>query len=143
MKRRGRWIRLQYTPTAEVLGQLTGGIAHEFNNILAATPGYVTLARNRPDTSADPKLIRYLQQMVTAGERGRDLVRQMLAFAQPPGAAGEVIAAQPVIAGTCQMLGTYLPAGIAVADERPTQLTPVIGHAGDLRHWSPTSPGRR
>ena len=126
-------LQLQRTLKAEALGQLSGGIAHEFNNILASTLGFAALAQNRPATLNDTKLGHYLTQIVTAGERGRDLVKQMLAFAQPPSGAGETIDARQVIADTCQMLGTALPAGITLSVELSAPLAPVIGNAGDLR----------
>jgi PAS domain S-box-containing protein len=68
----------------QAIGTLANGIAHDFNNILAAIVGYAEMALYQaPDHSAQ----KYnLQRVLQAGERARQLVRQILAFSrQTPG----------------------------------------------------------
>lgn len=68
----------------EAIGRLAGGIAHDFNNILTSILGYGEMARNRVAKAGDgdPALVRQLDTIVQAGERGRDLVGQILAFSR-------------------------------------------------------------
>lgn len=66
----------------ETMGQLTGGITHAFNNMLAAMMGYIDLALMRYGHS-DPALARYLEQSHSAGMRARDLAARLLAFGRP------------------------------------------------------------
>ena len=62
------------------LGRLTGGLAHDFNNILTVVIGNLAaLAEARP---ADPALGEYVQPALDAARRGADLVRGLLSFAR-------------------------------------------------------------
>lgn len=64
----------------ESLGRLTGGLAHDFNNILTVVIGNLAaLAEARP---ADPALGEYVQPALDAARRGADLVRGLLSFAR-------------------------------------------------------------
>jgi PAS domain S-box-containing protein len=64
----------------EAIGTLAGGIAHDFNNILSGLIGYTQLALfdldDRPDTQ------KKLRQVLLAGERAADLVKQILSFSR-------------------------------------------------------------
>ena len=64
----------------ESVGRLAGGIAHDFNNILAVILGYaeILLSELPRELTASGEI----QEIVTAGERARDLVRQLLAFSR-------------------------------------------------------------
>ncbi|MFZ5569916.1 MAG: response regulator [Thermodesulfobacteriota bacterium] len=64
----------------ESIGTLAGGIAHDFNNILAAIIGYTELAMMDIEGGKQP--LNSLRAIYTAGERARDLVRQILTFAR-------------------------------------------------------------
>jgi two-component system cell cycle sensor histidine kinase/response regulator CckA len=64
------------------VGTLAGGVAHEFNNLLAGIQGYATLSIREPGV---PDTVReFLEQIVHLSERAADLTRQLLAFARKP-----------------------------------------------------------
>jgi PAS domain S-box-containing protein len=64
----------------EALGQLTGGVAHDFNNILAAIQGsYRLLDRH---VAANPKAAELVGHGMRAAERGAKLIAQLMAFAR-------------------------------------------------------------
>lgn len=75
-------IQLIQTQKMESIGQLTAGIAHDFNNILASVLGFSELSLMKLGDS-QPKVTDYLNQVVVAGRRARDLISQMLAFSRP------------------------------------------------------------
>ncbi|MDO9225077.1 MAG: PAS domain S-box protein [Pseudomonadota bacterium] len=107
--------QLQQAQKMEALGQLTGGIAHDFNNILAAVLGFAKLALRRHAPDPNSELAEYLREVVTAGERARDLVARMLTFSRSqPGRVAQPLAAQPLIKEAMKMLTATIPAGIRI-----------------------------
>ena len=64
----------------EAIGQLTGGMAHDFNNILQVVQANLELMK--ADVSADPEMLARLQTAMAAAERGARLTHQLLAFAR-------------------------------------------------------------
>ena len=75
-------LQLMQTQKMEAIGQLTAGVAHDFNNILASILGFTELSLMRVSLE-DEKMNDYLTQVITAGKRAQDLVAQMLAFSRP------------------------------------------------------------
>lgn len=63
----------------KAIGNLTGGVAHDFNNILAVISGNLELLE---DTITDPLAHGYLQTSQHAVKLGADLTQQLLAFAR-------------------------------------------------------------
>ncbi len=72
--------QLQQAQRIESIGRLAGGIAHDFNNILVPILGYSELLFNI--TAPDDKIRDYIEPIIEAGERARDIVRQLLAFSR-------------------------------------------------------------
>ena len=72
--------QLQQAQKIESIGMLAGGIAHDFNNILSSILGYTELALC--DVPKGTLTEGNLQEVLTAGRRARDLVKQILAFAR-------------------------------------------------------------
>jgi two-component system cell cycle sensor histidine kinase/response regulator CckA len=64
------------------VGTLAGGIAHEFNNLLAGIQGYATLALR--DRHVPPQVRNFLDDIVKLSDRAANLTRQLLAFARKP-----------------------------------------------------------
>jgi PAS domain S-box-containing protein len=62
------------------LGRLAGGIAHDFNNMLTPVIGYSDMLLKKGGSLDDPKARRKLEQILAAGNKARDLTRQLLAM---------------------------------------------------------------
>ena len=60
----------------EILGKMTGNVAHEFNNILAIVGGYLDLLRLR--VQEDEKISLYLDRIQKAVESGSKMIKQLL-----------------------------------------------------------------
>jgi CheY-like chemotaxis protein len=72
--------QLRQSQKMEAIGSLAGSIAHDFNNILSIVLGYAETALD--ELKADDPVRADVQQIATAGERARDLTRQLLAFSR-------------------------------------------------------------
>jgi PAS domain S-box-containing protein len=72
--------QLRQAVKMEAIGTLAGGIAHDFNNILAAILGYGEMAREQ--LSEDDQVAQDIAQIIKAGNRAKDLVKQILAFSR-------------------------------------------------------------
>ncbi|GAP37195.1 ATP-binding protein [Piscinibacter sakaiensis] len=87
--------RLERARKLESLGKLAGGVAHDVNNVLAAVIGYGELARlAAPDGS---RQAQQLDQVLQAGERGRQVVQRLLAAGRGQPRRRQPIALQPLI----------------------------------------------
>jgi PAS domain S-box-containing protein len=100
----------------EAIGRLTGGIAHDFNNILAAINGYAEfLSEDLEDK--DPKLKGFADSILTAGEKARGLIDQMLAFSRRKENALTLIDLKSVVDETAFMLSASTPKTIEIQVE--------------------------
>lgn len=68
----------------ESIGQLTGGVAHDFNNMLAVIRGNLEMLHEDllAEEVADDERIEFIESAITAAERGGDLTKKMLSFAR-------------------------------------------------------------
>jgi PAS domain S-box-containing protein len=64
----------------EVIGQLAGGVAHDFNNILAVIMGYSDLTMQK--LGSDAELTSHLETIRSAAQRAAGLTRQLLIFSR-------------------------------------------------------------
>ncbi|MFN2371023.1 MAG: PAS domain S-box protein, partial [Candidatus Krumholzibacteriia bacterium] len=103
---------LRHAQKMEAIGTLAGGIAHDFNNILAAILGFGELARLQAES--DPALCDTIDQIMRAGGRARDLVRQILAFGRRTAEQRRPVDLGPIVAETLRLLRSSIPATIAL-----------------------------
>lgn len=110
----------------EALGRLTSGIAHDFNNLLASILGYADLALDGVTRLGEEQLARYLSEVILEGEKARDLITQMLAFARSH--PGEDIALDPVplIKELTKVIQPSLPHGIDLNVEVQTDIPKIL-----------------
>ncbi len=104
--------QLRQAEKMEAVGRLAGGIAHDFNNILGAILGYGELAQAKVES--DPQLKRYVDTIVGAGERGKALVSQILAYSRADSSTREPVILGSVVTEACELLRGSSSAGIEV-----------------------------
>ena len=114
--------RLRRAQRLEAVGQLAGGVAHDFNNILATVSGYAeALVQELPPD--DPRHADAIE-ISHAASRGASIAKQLLAFARPQAIETEVIDLAAAVRATGRMLRPLLPASIAL--EMPAEDTAPI-----------------
>jgi PAS domain S-box-containing protein len=106
---------LRQTQKTEAIGTLAGGIAHDFNNILSAIIGYAELAMMK--VPRDSELADDLEEIYQAGERARDLVKQILTFSRQSERTLEPMKVSETIDEALKLLRASLPATIEVRRE--------------------------
>jgi len=107
--------QLQQAQKMEAIGTLAGGIAHDFNNILGAILGYSEMARE--DCSPGSAIENDLNQVIMAGHRAKDLVKQILSFSRQT--VTENILLQPaiILKETLKLLRSSLPTTINIEQD--------------------------
>ena len=100
------------TQKMEAIGTLAGGIAHDFNNILSAIIGYSELSLE--ELPPDHIVRDYLEQVLKAGSRARNLVRQILSFSRPGSHEQDVLQLGPIVKEVMKLMRSSLPSTIEI-----------------------------
>jgi signal transduction histidine kinase len=104
--------QLKQAQKMEAIGTLAGGIAHDFNNILTPISGYTELAlRKIPE---DSKARNNLEQVLTAVQRAKGLVQQILTFSRQEGQQRCSLEIKSIIKEALKLLRASLPSTIEI-----------------------------
>lgn len=105
--------QLQQLQKMEAVGQLTGGVAHDFNNMLSVILGYTQLSMEYL-TQDNDKLREYLREINIAGMRGQEMIRQMLAYSRQNKCSSHSLNPKPILDETVRMLKATIPSSITL-----------------------------
>jgi len=112
----------------EAVGQLAGGVAHDFNNILAATMLHLELLQANSDLS--PELRASLKELMTQSHRAASLTRQLLMFSRRSVIQVRSLNLNEVIENLLKMLRRLIGEQINLEWKPQTDLPNVKGDAG-------------
>ena len=104
--------QLHQSQKLEALGTLAGGIAHDFNNVLGAVLGYGELALQHTAPGSAPR--RYIDNIIVAANRARDLVARILAFSRPGVGSTRPVSLQRIIDEVQSLTAASLPPGVSL-----------------------------
>jgi signal transduction histidine kinase/ActR/RegA family two-component response regulator len=110
----------------EALGQLAGGVAHDFNNMLGAILGFAGLLKE--DVADKPEQRRFVQRIITACERGRELIGQIRAFAREEGTERKTVDLVRIARQITNLLSASLPKTTRLRFDNPSSELPVFGN---------------
>ena len=104
--------QLKQSQKMEALGTLSGGIAHEFNNLLGIIIGNTELALD--DVPEWNPAKDCLEEIRTASLRAKDVVRQIMSFARQTSAQRKPIQISTIIQESLKLIGTTIPTTIEI-----------------------------
>jgi PAS domain S-box-containing protein len=104
--------RLQQAQKMESIGNIAGGIAHDFNNILFPIVGMSELLLE--DLPRESPEYQNVQQILKAGERGSNLVKQILAFSRRSEQKMMPVRAQLIIKEVLELSRSTIPSNIEI-----------------------------
>jgi nitrogen-specific signal transduction histidine kinase len=126
--------RLERARRMQMVGLLASGIAHNFNNIIAAILGYSEMVE--PQLTRGTKSARHIEEIRQAAQRGRDLVDNILSFGRRTEARVRPVQVRTLLQEAASLLRASLPSGVELVLEdvwidvavsgEPAQLQQII-----------------
>ncbi len=107
--------QLRHASKMEAIGTLAGGIAHDFNNLLAIILGYTEMAKE--DAPGGSSLANDLEKISVAGNRAKDLVRQILTFSRQAEVERIPVQLQLLVKEALKIIRSTIPTTIKIHDD--------------------------
>ena len=123
-------MRAAQAERMQALGQLAGGLAHDFNNVLQIVAGSAALIERR---SGDPAAVnRFVRLIIDAASRGASITRRMLVFARRGTLEAEAIDPVALLEGMKDICSFTLGAEIEIRLEVQSDLPWLFADKGQL-----------
>lgn len=114
----------------DALGKLTGGIAHDYNNMLGIILGYSELLQTM--VSDQPDVASFVQEIHHAGERGAKLTKKLLTFTRQKSAESESLSLNTLLMDSKLMLEKTMTVRINLVLDLAVNLWPIYIDVSDL-----------
>ncbi len=118
---------LEKSRRLEAMGTLAGGIAHDFNNILGVILGYGEMGMQH--TRKGSRLRRSLENIMSAGDRGRSLVDRILSFSRSGIGERRPVHVEEVVNEALNLIAATLPADIRIETTLDADRAAMMGDA--------------
>jgi nitrogen-specific signal transduction histidine kinase/ActR/RegA family two-component response regulator len=124
--------RLNQSRKMDAVGQLAGGVAHDFNNSLAAITGLVELVRvgNLPPE----KQAEYLDIILGQARRAGELVKKLLVFSRKSPKTNEAFDAPSLVEDTASLLRRTIDKRIRVTVDNRAARGLIVGDKGMIQN---------
>jgi signal transduction histidine kinase/CheY-like chemotaxis protein len=115
----------------QIIGSLTSGVAHNFNNIIGAVLGHAEMAK--PQLPPGTKPAEHIDEIQRAAERGRDLIDSILTFGCRREARVREVELKRLLKEAAALLRAALPAGIELVIAEVPDGVAVSGEPAQLQ----------
>ena len=129
-KNRKLQSQLQQAQKMEAIGNLAGGIAHEFNNVLSIIVGNAELAMDHVPGSNPAK--EHLREICIASLRAREVVRQILSFARKTMTSMKPLEIKAIVNETVKLMRASIPTMIEIRVSMPAEPKMVLGDPTEI-----------
>ena len=116
--------QLHQAQKMEAIGNLTGGMAHDFNNMLGVIIGNIDLLRDLKGD--DPDIDELTREALDAAFRGADLTRRLLAFARQQPLRPKQVDVNELVSGITRLLRRTIGEDVEISLDLATELWPVV-----------------
>ncbi|BHH82033.1 hypothetical protein LA52FAK_03220 [Desulforhopalus sp. 52FAK] len=114
----------------EAVGTLAGGIAHDFNNILSAIMGFAEFIKE--DVPVGSQIGQDADEILSATNRAKDLVKQILTFSRKSDHKKEVVEPHLVVQEAVSMLQSTFPTSLMIVEDIQTDCCPIHVNSTNL-----------
>jgi len=122
--------QLHHSQKMEAIGQLAGGVAHEFNNIMTAIIGYGHLLVMK--TEEDSQLRHFASQILTSADRAAGLTRSLLTFSRKQIANLHHVNVNETIEKTGKLLSRLIREDVEFKTELCSQSLNILADDGQI-----------
>jgi PAS domain S-box-containing protein len=129
-KRKQLEQQLQQSQKMEAIGVLTGGIAHEFNNLLSPILGYAEMLLMEVSDNDTHK--SYLERIYLAGNKSKVLVQQMLAYGRQSISKRELIKLDAIVDEVLNLIQNTIPSNVSIKKEIEANLPEIWGTPNEI-----------
>jgi PAS domain S-box-containing protein len=122
--------QLRQAHKMEAIGNLAGGIAHEFNNVLGIIMGNAELAIDDvPDWNPAKESLREIR---TASFRAKEVVRQILSFARKTITALKPLEINTIVKESIKLMRASIPAMVEIRSNIPSEPKMILGDPTEI-----------
>jgi len=122
--------QLRHMQKMESIGTLAGGIAHDFNNILTPIMNYTSLLMG--DLPEDGSAHEYLEQIMKAADRAKELVRQILILSSQGEEERRHVHVHLIMKEVIKLIRPLLPATIEIRQKIDTDCGAVLADPSQI-----------
>ncbi len=124
--------QLRQTQKMEAIGQLAGGVAHDFNNMLAGIMGYAELIAMK--TGDNEKLKKFAEIILHSAENAADLTQKLLVFSRKAKMQSSPVKVHTCINDAIQILKHSIDRRIIIHKEMKAELTTAKGDPSQIQN---------
>lgn len=124
--------QLMHSQKMDAIGQLAGGVAHDFNNVLAAILGSAEMLKL--SQLPKEKEIDFINVIINSAKRAGELTQKLLSFSRKGAKASTPIDCLKVVSDTVSLLKHTLNKNISISLESRADFMTIIGYDSNIQN---------